>query len=64
MTSKAQLRANKKYADKTYDRVAIRVPKGERDKFKEWAQEQGLSLAEYIRRACYEKAEMNLKQQK
>jgi uncharacterized protein (DUF1778 family) len=56
MVSKAQLRANQKYADKAYDRVAIRVPKGERDQFKAWATEQGLSLAEFIRRACYEKA--------
>jgi len=57
MVSKAQLRANQRYADKTYDRVAIRVPKGEREQFKAWAAERGLSLAEFIRRACYEQAE-------
>jgi len=56
MATEAQLRANRKYAKKAYDKLDIRVPKGERDQFKAWASEQGLSLAEYVRRACYEKA--------
>ena len=54
--SKAQLRANQKYASKAYDLMAVRIPKGEKDLIKQWAEAQGMSLAEYVRRACYEKA--------
>lgn len=54
--SKAQLRANQKYAAKTYDLMAVRIPKGEKDLIKSWASAAGMSLAEYVRRACYEKA--------
>ena len=53
MVSKAQLKAYQKYADKAYDRLAIRVPKGERDRFAEYAADCGVSMAEYVRRACY-----------
>jgi uncharacterized protein (DUF1778 family) len=56
MVTEARLRANKKYIAKTYDKIDVRVPKGEKDKIKSWAESQGMSLAEYVRRACYEKA--------
>lgn len=56
MTGKAQTRAKCKYNDKTYDQMAVRLPKGEKDMIKTWAEAQGMSLAEYVRRACYEKA--------
>ena len=54
--SKAQLRANQKYAAKTYDLMAVRIPQGEKAIIKQWAEAQGMSLAEYVSRACYEKA--------
>ncbi|WP_308546054.1 hypothetical protein [uncultured Selenomonas sp.] len=50
---KAKLRANARYQKKAYDQLAIRLPKGERERFAEYADEQGISLAEYVRRACY-----------
>lgn len=52
-TTKAKIRANARYQKKAYDQLAIRVPKGERDLFTEYANESGVSLAEYVRRACY-----------
>ncbi len=39
------------YNRKNYDRVTIMVPKGEREKWKALAQQEGISLAELIRRA-------------
>lgn len=50
---KTKLRANARYQKKAYDQLAVRLPKGERERFAEYANEQGVSLAEYIRRACY-----------
>ena len=54
--SKAQIDAHRRYNEKAYDQMAIRVPKGEKDLFKSFADSQNLSLAQYIRAACYEKA--------
>ncbi len=53
MVSKAQLKAYQKYADKVYDRLAVRIPKGERERFAQYATSRGISMAEYVRRACY-----------
>lgn len=53
MATKAQIRAYQKYSDKTYDRLAIRVPKGEREMIAEYAAEKGFSMAEFIRRSYY-----------
>lgn len=50
---KTKLRANARYQKKAYDQMAVRLPKGERERFAEYADEQGVSLAEYVRRACY-----------
>jgi hypothetical protein len=47
--SEAQSRATKKYNNKSYDSLAIRIPKGERDLFNEYAKQAGLSLAQFIR---------------
>ena len=55
MIKRAQLDATARYQAKAYDQIQIRVPKGERDLFKGYAEAAGLSLREYIRRACYEK---------
>lgn len=55
MIKRAQLDATARYQAKAYDQIQIRVPKGERELFKGYAEEAGLSLREYIRQACYEK---------
>lgn len=55
--SKAQYEAHCRYNEKNYEQIAIRVPNGEKAKFKFFAARAGLSLAAYIRQACYEKAE-------
>ena len=53
-TSESKIRANTRYNKKAYDQLAVRLPKGERERFAAYAEEKGLSLAEYVRRACYE----------
>lgn len=61
MSYKPQIEANKRYQEANYEQLSIKVPKGERDLFKEFAEEAGLSLREYVRSACYEKHEKNSK---
>lgn len=56
MLTEAQARANKKYNAKSYDLLSLRVPKGERELIRNFADTAGLSLPQYIRMACYEKA--------
>ena len=41
----AKRRADRKYSDKAYDRVAIRVHKGTRSRWHDAAADRGLSLA-------------------
>lgn len=43
MTTQAQLKANAKYHEK-FDDIKIRVPKGKREQYKEYAESQGKSL--------------------
>lgn len=57
MYNQAQNKATQKYQRENLEQVAIRVKKGERDKFKQIAADAGLSLAELIRQAIYEYAE-------
>lgn len=57
MYNQVQNRATQKYQREKLEQVAIRVKKGERDKFKQIAADHGLSLAELIRRAVSEFAE-------
>ena len=47
MASQARLKANAKYHEK-FDVVRFRVPKGDRDKFKNYAESQGLSLNQLL----------------
>lgn len=42
--TKAQTRASNKYNAKSYDRIAIQVKKGERDRYKALAARLGLSV--------------------
>jgi predicted HicB family RNase H-like nuclease len=46
-TSKAQLRASAAYI-KNLDEFKVRVPKGEKDLIKDYAESQGLSLNAYV----------------
>lgn len=46
--TEAQKRATNKYNGKTYDQVAIRIPKGKREEYKQFAESQGESLAGMI----------------
>lgn len=46
--SEAQRRANDKYIAKAYDRIELKVKKGEKEKIKEHAQQKGYSLNSYI----------------
>lgn len=55
--SKAQLRAKSKYETKTYDKVLLRMKKGERDNVKAKADEIGESLNEFILKAINERIE-------
>lgn len=57
MATRAQLRANNKFQAKSYEQISLKVPKGEKALFQEFAKAAGMSLREYIRRACYEKHE-------
>lgn len=54
--SEAQRRATNKWNKANLEQLAIRIPKGEKDTFKSFAEAAGLSLAQFIREACYEKA--------
>lgn len=49
--SKAQTRASNKYAAKAYDRIALQVKKGEKDKIRAHAEQRGESLNGFINRA-------------
>ncbi len=47
----AQRRAVAKYNAKSYDRIELRVKKGEKELIKKYAQENGESLNEFVNRA-------------
>lgn len=52
--TEAQNKATQKYQAKAYDRLAIRVKRGEADKIKAHAERQGLSLNGYINKLINE----------
>lgn len=54
--SQAEYEAHRRYNEKNYEQISIRVPIGEKKKFKQFAQIAGVSLATYIRQSCYEKS--------
>jgi predicted HicB family RNase H-like nuclease len=56
-TTKAQQKAVSKYMKKNYDVFQIRMPKGEKDKIKEYANAHGESINGFIRRAINETME-------
>ena len=46
--TKAQQRAVGKYEKENYDKVLLRLPKGNREKIRAHAQQKGMSLNAYI----------------
>jgi len=52
--SEAQKKASAKYNLKTYDRIELKVKKGEKDSIKAHAEKQGESLNAFINRAISE----------
>ena len=55
--SKAQQRATANYVKKTYDRIEVKVMKGEKETIKAHAEAQGESLNAFINRAITETRE-------
>lgn len=47
----------KRYQDKAYDRFAVLVPKGEKERLKAFAKEKGKSLNAFVVEAIKEKIE-------
>lgn len=46
--SKAQSKAVVKYVAKAYDQISVKIPKGEREQVKAFAENKGMSLNGYI----------------
>lgn len=53
----ARTKANRKYNEKAYDRLAITVVKGEKETIQDFAAKQGQSLNSYVNDAIKEKIE-------
>ena len=52
--SKAQQKATNKWIEKTYDRINLTVPKGQKDTIKAHAEARGESVNGFINRAVKE----------
>ena len=57
---KASTKAQNKYIEKTYDRINLVVPKGEKDLIREHAESMGESVNGFIQRAIKETMERDL----
>lgn len=55
MVSKAQQRATAKYNATNYDRIEIKVPKGDKEKISQAATKAGQSVNAYINQAIRER---------
>lgn len=55
--TEARKRANEKYNAKSYDRINIAIPKGEKGKIKSHAEQRGESVNGFIKRAINETME-------
>jgi predicted HicB family RNase H-like nuclease len=53
--SKAQIRANTKYESRVYDKICLRIPKGDRFHINVKAFECGMSLNAFVIQAIQEK---------
>jgi len=61
--SEAQKRATMKYMKNNYDRIELKVPKGEKEDLKAHAQQRGESLNGFIKRAIAEALERDKAEQ-
>lgn len=52
--TEARRRANEKYNAKAYDEIKVRVPKGDKDMIKAYAESNGESVNGFINRAITE----------
>lgn len=55
--SKAQQKATNKYIQKTYDRINLTVPKGQKELIKQYADSHGESVNGFINRVIKEALE-------
>jgi len=55
--SKARIKANRKYNEKAYDRLEIKVPKGRKAAIQAHAEDKGESLNGFVNRAIDETVE-------
>ena len=55
--SEAQKRANRKYNEKAYDRIELKVPKGKKAVIKDFAEKQNKSVNGFVNEAIDEKME-------
>jgi len=55
MTPTAKSRAVRKYNEKSYDRIEIVVPRGDKERIKTAAEQEGTSVNSYINKAIREK---------
>ena len=60
-TSKAQIQASRKYAEKAYDRIELKVPKGQKEELQAHAASTGESLNGFVNRAIAETLERDKK---
>lgn len=51
MGGKTSYKSIKKYEDKAYDKVLLRIPKGQKDTIKAHAESRGESINGFIKRA-------------
>ncbi len=52
--AQAQIEANKRFRKKSYDRIEITVPKGDREKIVQAAESVGMSVNAFIKEALAE----------
>lgn len=52
--AQAQIEANKRFRKKSYDRIEITVPKGDREKIVQVAESVGMSVNAFIKEALAE----------
>lgn len=52
--SESQKRASRNYNEKAYDRLEIKVPKGQKDIIKEFALKKNQSLNEFVNNCIFE----------
>lgn len=52
--AQAQIEANKRFRKKSYDRIEITVPKGDREKIVQAAESVGMSVNAFVKEALAE----------